>query len=619
MTDFYAELSLDRNKKIDELNADLSRLESTWKRREITNPEKATTMLALIIQARKVFASDTSRRAYDKDLDNSHRQPEKADPNRERNEALKKWKEQSESYYESGQYDLAKIAIEKAISLANINGDDDVLFALASDIYRDNGELDTAMSYINRAIVAAPDVSAYYLSKGLIYDHYASAAMEHAGSGNPVNFRIEARKIFQLAASKAQQSGDLANMARACGALAFSYYFQEPVDKKEGEEFANLSTTLGGDTWGNADIVLKDIETIRAEERRNEITRERLLTVRNRIKPAGKLIAVSGWHTVGVQLDGTVVAVGNNEDGQCAVSSWRNIVAVATSSKRTVGLRLDGTVVAVGNNWYGQYAVASWSNIVAVATSNCHTVGLRSDGTVVALGENENGQCNVSGWRDIVAITANESRTIGLRSDGTVVATGKNEDGQCNVSGWTDIVAIDAGYGHTVGLRADGTVVAAGSNFSGQCNVSGWTDIVAVSAGVHHTVGLRSDGTIVSEGKNPTAHRNASGWTDIVAVATSNCHTVGLRSDGKVVAVGDNAKCQCYVHHWKLFNSIDNLEQEQRKAIEALSQTEETRRQSLLAEKSRLREELDSLHGLFTGKRRKEIWARLEEIQRVMW
>lgn len=122
MVDYYSELSLGRNKKIDEINVALSRLESTWKRREITNPEKATTMLALIIQARKVFASDASRRAYDKELDGSRRKTEKADPDKERREALDKWKEQARSYYESGQYDLAKIAVEKALSLSGTNG-----------------------------------------------------------------------------------------------------------------------------------------------------------------------------------------------------------------------------------------------------------------------------------------------------------------------------------------------------------------------------------------------------------------------------------------------------------------------------------------------------------------
>ena len=71
MENFYEELGLDRSKRIDEINTELSKLESTWKRREITNPEKATTMLALIIRARKAFASDAARRSYDNELADS--------------------------------------------------------------------------------------------------------------------------------------------------------------------------------------------------------------------------------------------------------------------------------------------------------------------------------------------------------------------------------------------------------------------------------------------------------------------------------------------------------------------------------------------------------------------
>lgn len=65
-----------------------------------------------------------------------------------------------------------------------------------------------------------------------------------------------------------------------------------------------------------------------------------------------------------------------------------------------MGLRSDGTVVAVGNNDYGECDVDSWTDIVAVA-AGFHTVGLRSDRTVVATGDNEYGQCNVSSWKGI--------------------------------------------------------------------------------------------------------------------------------------------------------------------------------------------------------------------------
>ena len=150
---------------------------------------------------------------------------------------------------------------------------------------------------------------------------------------------------------------------------------------------------------------------------------------------------------------------------------------ISTSANYTVGLKSDGTVVAVGQNLDGQCNVSRWRDIVAVSAGRYQTVGLKSDGTVVAVGYNRNGQCDVSDWRDIVAVSAGWFHTVGLKSDGTVVAVGMNDDGQCDVSGWRDIVAVSAGGDHTVGLKSDGTVVAVGSNSWGQRNVSDWTDI----------------------------------------------------------------------------------------------------------------------------------------------
>ncbi len=64
----------------------------------------------------------------------------------------------------------------------------------------------------------------------------------------------------------------------------------------------------------------------------------------------------------------------------------------------TIGLKSDGSVVAVGSNGYGQCKVSGWSNIVAVAGGITHTIGLKSDGSVVAVGSNGYGQCDVSNW-----------------------------------------------------------------------------------------------------------------------------------------------------------------------------------------------------------------------------
>ncbi|MNJ73831.1 hypothetical protein D3C77_706790 [compost metagenome] len=58
-----------------------------------------------------------------------------------------------------------------------------------------------------------------------------------------------------------------------------------------------------------------------------------------------------------------MVAVGWNEQGQCDVSSWRDIVAVAAGCTHTIGLKSDGTVVAVGSNEFGQCDVSGWYGI----------------------------------------------------------------------------------------------------------------------------------------------------------------------------------------------------------------------------------------------------------------
>ena len=252
-------------------------------------------------------------------------------------------------------------------------------------------------------------------------------------------------------------------------------------------------------------------------------------------------------NTVGLRSDGTVVAAGSNEDGECDVSDWRDIIAVSTGNGCIFGLKANGTVIAVGNNLDEQCEVSNWTNIVAVSAGQWHTVGLRADGTVVAVGSTIDGQCSVSGWRDIVAVSAGSDFTAGLRSDGTVVATGQLFD----VSGWKDIAAISAGGAFLAGLRPDGTVLVTVPQV---LDVSAWTDIVAISVGGSHIVGLRADGTVVAAGFNESSACKVSDWTGIVAVSAGDGYTLGLRADGTVITTkytGESDYGQCDVTGWK--------------------------------------------------------------------
>ena len=85
-------------------------------------------------------------------------------------------------------------------------------------------------------------------------------------------------------------------------------------------------------------------------------------------------ISAGSYHTVGLKPDGSVVAVGDNDNGRCDVSSWRDCVTISAGDYHTVGLKDDGTVVAVGSNKNGQLDVSGWKDILAISTGYGHTV-----------------------------------------------------------------------------------------------------------------------------------------------------------------------------------------------------------------------------------------------------
>ncbi len=79
MTDYYAELNLSTSLSTAALHQELGKLESLWRRREVTNPEKAAKMIALIVEAQDKFKDEQSRRDYDLQLDQSNRKPQQFD------------------------------------------------------------------------------------------------------------------------------------------------------------------------------------------------------------------------------------------------------------------------------------------------------------------------------------------------------------------------------------------------------------------------------------------------------------------------------------------------------------------------------------------------------------
>ena len=405
-----------------------------------------------------------------------------------------------------------------------------------------------------------------------------------------------------------------------------------------------MAAMLYEDADGYLDSESKRAECLRRVEEQEAEERQRLLPIlaekRKKAALAMGLIAVAEeGHSdpkelvVGVRTDGTVECVGNLNGASLKeiLSQWKDITAVAANENNVIGLTSHGSVVAAQRSYSDHWSlyrgpVSQWRDIKAIAIGYKHVVGLKTDGTVVAAGECKEGQCRVDGWTDIVAVAAGLENTVGLKSDGTVVAAGKfitynwktrrseniTQSVMSDLAAWREIVGIYTTSSSVYGLKADGTVLP---DRRGK-------PVVALRDG-HR---LMVDGTVRGSAL-------AMDWTDLAAFAcVSFKKIIGLKTDGTVVAKGfKDEEIMSGVRTWKLFNSIDTLEQE-REAIEAerrrqeaeakakaVAAKAEAERQAkidaLEREKQSLQAELPTLKGLFSGVKRRQIEARLAQIE----
>ena len=173
----------------------------------------------------------------------------------------------------------------------------------------------------------------------------------------------------------------------------------------------------------------------------------------------------AGWqHAVGLGCDGDVFdengdvyIVGYRSDEIAAeikskADEWVNLKAISTGGSspgyqgrgHVVGLKEDGTLVAAGDKNSGQCEVTGpeWSNLVAVSAGDYHTVGLREDGTIVSTLSDEDEiyeKLKDLPNNKIVAVSAGFVFTLVLTEGGDVRGSGNYRQGQIETSNWANI------------------------------------------------------------------------------------------------------------------------------------------------------------------------------------
>lgn len=91
-------------------------------------------------------------------------------------------------------------------------------------------------------------------------------------------------------------------------------------------------------------------------------------------------------YVAAAMADGSAV-VYNISGGAANVYSWKDIIRTAAGVEHTVGLRSDGTVVAAGANENGQCEVGDWTDVVYVTAGDYYTVGVKNDGSLLIAGK----------------------------------------------------------------------------------------------------------------------------------------------------------------------------------------------------------------------------------------
>lgn len=304
--------------------------------------------------------------------------------------------------------------------------------------------------------------------------------------------------------------------------------------------------------------------------------------MRGRYIAASGMIASSLYHVVALKPDGTVIATGKNDNGQCNVSGWRNVIAVACDTNGTVGLTAQGTVLYTGSTYHRQNQCTSWRNIKEIAISNECIFGLRHDGTVVATTEGNNGahfstKPDVTAWRNIVAIRAGQGNVLGIKSDGSIVAIQRNYYGRCEEDYYLDgkTNAQDAAFGYLacgVVLHKDGKCTSAGTQYSyvmSPTEINKHSGIVKIDMFSSRPIAILADGTLVVEpGKNDKQKElerfiSKHNIKKVVAVSCDGQFAV-LTEDGRVFVKCDSTFSpitdeECFGKNFRLFNDFHKM------------------------------------------------------------
>ena len=315
--------------------------------------------------------------------------------------------------------------------------------------------------------------------------------------------------------------------------------------------------------------------------------------------------------------NGHVKQFGQNSDtenyGAIHTESWNDIVEIVAKF-HALGLKKDGTAVASGYNDHGQCNVSNWRNVDHIDCSLFFSAGIKKDGTVVFSGRHEGWIGNVASWKNIKSIFCESDYLLGIDSEGNVHYFGEKKDYIDTITGWKKVVKIVGEWDNIAALTTDGTVLTIGDK-AVKDNVRSWKDmidivwadrVVALDKNGHVFVGL--DQAEPYHDYSDFNDRIWSNWKNIIKIISFNMGFLALAKDGSIKSCLRNMFSEELpkAKRWHCFSSFEKMDDEYENGFK------------FFKSKIELATELSSLHGLFTGKRRRKLKELIAEADREL-